>query len=217
MYNSCIFVDADIRISEKLPEYLEFSPGILAFSSCSMIKFMTKKNDRPNIRNKKYWLNQEIITKVANYWQINLEKAKFVQEYFFTVTKNEKFDDFLKTWEILAGYFELKSIYAGEGNIIGLAAAKAEFPLNYDYEKRIKFFKDRVTLAKIRKEQEVNEQELQFLKERRSIAYYPNIFVKINKRLKKKLVFWIRLLILKITNSGYQEIYRCFDGQIKNN
>ncbi|MGD1714623.1 hypothetical protein [Dapis sp. BLCC M172] len=213
MYNTCIFLDADIRIGQKVPADLEFPPGILAFSCWSLFKFMNRKNDQPNIVNKEYWLRQEIITKVSNYWQINLEKSKFVQDFAFIITKNEKYDHFIKTWEIIAGYLELKGIYAGAGFIIGLAAAHTGFAINYDYEKKIKFFKDRLTLEKIRKEQEVNEQELQFLEERKSISYSHNIFVKINKKLKSKLVFWIRLLSLKITTLKYQEIYRCFDSK----
>jgi hypothetical protein len=117
-------------------------------------------------------------------------------------------------WELLAGYFELRRIYIGEGNIIGLSAAIAEFPIFHDYEKKIKFFKDRIYLS-IRKKQQtiINDLEL-LLQEQRKYEYPPrNIIQKIFNKLKHKSGFLVRKTILKFTSWKYRDIYQEIDKQ----
>jgi hypothetical protein len=210
-YDSCIFVDANIRLLEKLPENLNFTSGIVAYSSSSIIKF----NNRVNSKSSQYFSRYfQLIKKVCFHFKIDIEKVKYIQEYFFYVTKNENFYKFLSMWELLAGYFELRRIYIGEGNIIGLSAAIAEFPIFHDYEKKIKFFKDRIYLS-IRKKQQtiINDLEL-LLQEQRKYEYPPrNIIQKIFNKLKHKSGFLVRKTILKFTSWKYRDIYQEIDKQ----
>ncbi|NJO52972.1 MAG: hypothetical protein HC840_30290 [Leptolyngbyaceae cyanobacterium RM2_2_4] len=59
--------------------------------------------------------------------------------------------EFLECWDAIAAFFELNRFYAGEGNAIGLAAAKAGLSVQFDSEDRFPFFKDRIEKVRISK------------------------------------------------------------------
>ena len=136
LYESCIFLDSDIRIVDNVPTDLELPPGITADSCYSIYKLyenMYKQERRENP-------NWQLISTVANKLNINLDDVKFVWEYLFIVKKNSQTEEFIKLWKKIGSFYELNGRFGGEGESMGLAAAKLNIPINYDYAKQIPFF-----------------------------------------------------------------------------
>ncbi|WP_375467144.1 hypothetical protein, partial [uncultured Nostoc sp.] len=133
LFNSCIFIDSDMRILAPVPEDIEWllEPGISARACMDMPKKFAKALGTTN---KKFSREIEVIKKAAQFFNLEpeWENVTFVHEYLFSVTKSTgKEIDFLETWSILAKYFELNGVYEGEGNAIGLAAYKAGLPVRW--------------------------------------------------------------------------------------
>jgi len=172
MFNSCIFMDADMRILSHVSPNLKLLPGITARSCARIIKHNQGiKNIQAREREVK------IINNVANKLNLNLEEDKnifFIHEFLFTVTRDcGREIEFLNYWDKIAFYFELNKFYIGEGNAMGLAAAKAGFPVRHDTMDGFDFFKDRIEKVRIQKgEAEPNEKLVYF--ERHKMLEYPN-------------------------------------------
>ncbi|BAU63185.1 hypothetical protein STA3757_05430 [Stanieria sp. NIES-3757] len=207
LFNSCIFADADVRIIDQIPEQINFEAGIVAHSCYSILKRNNQINENQSSSN-----IFQLIQKVALAFNINVEEVKFVQEYFFYVTRDKGFEDFIDYWEIIAGYFELNHIYYGEGNIIGLAAAKANFSIKYDRERKISIFKDRVEKIKIKLGKSNYEEKSQYFDEHQQIEFSQHSLIeKITNKLKKDFGFYYRLICLKIITFKYLQFYKVFD------
>ena len=190
-FESCVYLDANIRIVDKVPEKLNFCEGIVAYSCCSMVKHKTTFSSL----NDKF----EKIKEVCSLLDLDLDNVKFLNEYFFYVSKNEKLDSFLKYWEKLAGYFENYGFYSGEGDCIGIASAKADFPIYYDYDKKITFFKDSVELSRKKKKQKTMDNLEYYLDIQRRIEYPKRSLVqKIADKLAQKYGMFYRLIKLKM-------------------
>ncbi|MCU0537786.1 MAG: hypothetical protein MUD14_28195 [Hydrococcus sp. Prado102] len=189
LFNTCIFLDADMRILEPVPNNLEWLPGITARTGSNIIKHNQGNNE-----------NIKAIDKVAKKLNLELERVKFVHEFLFVVKSDRgKELKFLKQWEIIGRYFELNGIYAGEGNAIGLAAAKADFPVRFDSVDRISFFKDRIERVRIKKGQ-VNAQEKSIYFEKQKQLEFPNqsIFEKILSKTNNRIGYLFRLVYLRV-------------------
>lgn len=207
LYNSFIFADADVRIIDQIPEQINFETGIVAHSCYSILKRNNQINDK-EINSRIF----QLIQKVSLALELNLEKVKFVQEYFFYVTKDQDFEEFIYYWEIIAGYFELNQIYYGEGNIIGLAAAKANFPIKYDRERKISIFKDRVEKTKIKLGKSSYEEKIQYFNQHQQIEFSQHSLIeKIINKLKKDFELYYRLIRLKTITFKYLQFYKMFD------
>jgi hypothetical protein len=200
-YESCIFVDANIRIKGLIPKKINFEPGIVAYSCYSLIKNFYKegKSDpshkKYKLRNKMFQLSQQ----VCSYYNLNLENIKFIFEAIFYVTKNDRFEDFIKHWDTLADCFELNGIYQEEGTVMGLAAAIANFPVNYDYQKKIKIFKDVLEKHKISIGQADYEQNRNYFEDLQKLENPKySLMQKACKKLNKTIGFYYRLIYLKI-------------------
>jgi hypothetical protein len=64
--------------------------------------------------------------KLAAKLDIDLSQVNFVGESLFAVTASgNQAQAFIQQWHLIARYLELRGIHAGEGNTIGIAAAKA--------------------------------------------------------------------------------------------
>ena len=166
LFNSCIFIDADMRILAPLPQDLKWviEPGIAARACDSMGKKYAKVIT--GVAKPKACREFKVTQAMAQKLNLDLRdnSLKFVYEYLFSVTKDcGKEIDFLKHWEIIAPYFELNGVYDGEGNAIGLAAAKAGLKVRWSDMEGIEFFKDRTELVRIQKGQSnINEMSIYF-------------------------------------------------------
>jgi hypothetical protein len=210
LYDSCVFMDADMRIVDFVPEELNFLPGIVACSSCSILKHNNRKKASSREKKEPFL---KILDNICSVLNLDLEKVKYVNEFLFYVTKDANFPEFIEQWGLLANYFENKGYYAGEGNIIGLAAAKSGFTILQDYEKKIKFFKDRIELVKQKKGQKTIDSLEIYLEQQRKYEYPKvSLIAKITNKMIDKLSFFRRRLHLKIKILRKANLYSKFDN-----
>lgn len=146
MFNSCIYLDADVRICDRVPDDLKWLPGITAKSCYSILKHHKKVIEGVSQKPWQYkaW---EVIQKMAQKLELDLNKddVKYINEFMFVVTRDSGREiEFLNLWDKLALYADLHGVHKGPGNAIGLAAAKVGFPVRHDRLEGIDFFDDRV-------------------------------------------------------------------------
>jgi len=114
LFPTAIFIDADTRLIESLPDNLDFTPGIVGCHQ-SMVEHNKKyrPRDLPNL------------IRVSEKLGIPSEQVNWIGESLFIVTRDGgKEQEFLHFWGKIALYLEMKGMHSGEGSIMGLAAAK---------------------------------------------------------------------------------------------
>jgi hypothetical protein len=202
MFNSCIFIDADMRILAPVPNDMAWlqKPGITA-RVCNLMPKQHSEAITGNVEKKFY--QEYLVTKKATS-KLNLEKdwdnISYIYEYLFAVTKDcGKEIEFLKKWEIIAPYFEINGVYQGEGNAIGLAAAKAKFPIRGSEMNGISFFKAQTELIRIKKGQSKVEDMAIYFEQQRKLEYPERSFLEnITTKLAKGLRIVYTLIALRI-------------------
>ncbi|MFH7027679.1 MAG: hypothetical protein ACHBN1_20340 [Heteroscytonema crispum UTEX LB 1556] len=211
MSNACIFIDADMRILAAVPQDMQWIqvPGIAARACDVMSKKYAKVFN--GTADAKLCKEYKVSKKAAQKLNVELENenVKFVYEYLFTVTKDSgKEIEFLKQWEILANYYELNGVYDGEGNAIGLAAAKAGLQTRWSDMEGISFFKDRTELIRIKKGQSKME-EMSIYFEQQKMLEHPNrsILGKVAVKLTKNIGSLYNLVRLRIVTLNNFDFY----------
>ncbi len=190
MFNSCLFMDADMRILAPLPTNREWQPGITAKIVWENIP---KHNQNP--------FEIRLLYQMAEKLDIKLEEVSFVHECLFVVTRDSGNElDFLKYWDKIAPYFEVRGFCAGEGHTIGLAAAKTGFPLRRDVMNDIVFFKDKLELQEIKKSDANTLDKAEYFEKQRALEYpHRSILNKILHKIKKlhySLYRYLKLIML---------------------
>ena len=206
LFDCCIFMDADMRILENVPENIKWSPGITARSCCGILKHLTSnvRKDNAKRRAKK----RRIVEEVAKKLDLETEQVKWVNEFLWTIKKCAgKELIFLNEWERIGNYFELNGLYGGEGFAIGLAAAKAELPIFYDREKQLSVFKDKAEKSKIKNNQIRVDQKIQKCFEDRKKYEKQNTNYLLSKSLVKILRFLRSLRLVFITLKDWRFYY----------
>ncbi|MBF2016927.1 MAG: hypothetical protein IGS23_17370 [Rivularia sp. T60_A2020_040] len=189
-FDTCIFLDSDVRIIGSVPEDMKWLPGITARTGCNIIKH--------NIGTKRS-LEFATIEQVAQKLDINLQETKWFHEFMFVVTKQAGAEKvFLKLWQNISTYFEMQGIYGGEGNVMGLAAAKAGLNIRFDSEDRFPFFKDNIEQIRIKMGQS-NLADKQIYFQMHKEIEFPKvpIFLKITDKITRQFVLFYRLLKLR--------------------
>ena len=200
LFDSCIFIDADMRILAPIEQELEWQPGITAHTVWTNI-----------LKHNKNEFEIKLLSRMAEKLNLNLEEISFVHECLFVVTKDSgKEQEFLKQWDRIAPYFELNGFYRGEGHTIGLAAAKADFEIRRDRIENIIFFKDKIEHNKIKKGQAKKEDKLDYFKIQKKLEYPQEaILSKASKKLTKILNYFYLSLQLRLrTLTKYNFYYR---------
>ncbi|MEH2238188.1 hypothetical protein [Nostoc sp.] len=214
LFNTCIFVDVDIRILDKIAPNLKFLPGVTARSCTNIVKhnqvYISSVKD---LHKPKRTRDLEIVNKLAQKLDLNLEdeNTQFVMEMLFVVTRQDGREiEFLKHWETIALYCELNGFYGAEGYAIGLAAAKAGLPVRWDAMDGIVYFKDWVERQKIKKGQANPDETLIYFQQHEAIEYRQNsIFQKLVRKLDKFIGYYYRSLCLRLaTLSNFNFYYR---------
>ena len=119
-FEKAIYIDADTKITEPVPLSIDCPTGIVG----------CHKQMLPHI---KQYRSKDVpyIMEIADKLDIDIDRVKWVGEALFMVKKDGgKEQEFLDTWEKIARYLELKGINSGEGNIMGLAAAKVGWDID---------------------------------------------------------------------------------------
>ncbi len=139
-FESCLFVDADVRVLGPLPEHMGFMPGIVARYGCGIIKHNTEGKVRPAFK---------LIQSVAQTLDLKLTEVTWFHEFMFMVGRQKgKEKDFFRDWEAIAHYFQSQGIYDGEGSVMGLAAAYSGFDIHFQRRDFFPCFKDSIQRAK---------------------------------------------------------------------
>jgi hypothetical protein len=116
-----IQIDADTRIAGSLPKVINHSPGLAAIH----IENLVSHNQKYNPERLSY------LYRLADKLKINPDDVSYIGESLFSISVDqEKASVFIHQWDLIARYLEMHGIHAGEGNAIGLAAAKAKLEIS---------------------------------------------------------------------------------------
>ncbi len=121
MFDTVIFIDADTRITAKVPNDMKFLPGVTAN------KFYNIAEAKIN-RERKQELG--ILRRLIDKLDLPIKDVNWVSPDLFAITKDGgKEIAFIQEWDRIARYIQLKAIncrylHREDGNSIGLAAAK---------------------------------------------------------------------------------------------
>lgn len=190
-FKTCIFVDADMRVTGEVPVHFNWKPGITARTGCGITKHnQTRSKDL------------SVISNIAKKWNLSLETVSYVNEFLFTVSRDEgKEIEFLKNWDAIAPYFEVHGVYDGEGNAIGLAAAKAGLEIRFDRVDRFPFFKDRIEQVRIENGEADPQSKISYFEEQRKYEYpQRSILQKLRNNVMNKVAIGYRILHLRINS-----------------
>lgn len=112
-----IHIDADTHIVDRIPEDLHWKPGITSVYE-NLVDHVTKNRPHSLPDLKKVADKLEM---TPNQW----ENAVWIGEALYVVVpEGGKEREFLRMWQKIGDYMELRGMYAGSGNFMGLAAAK---------------------------------------------------------------------------------------------
>lgn len=197
-FDICVFLDSDIRIIGPVPKELKWLPGITARTGCNILKHNLETKTRHGFK---------AIKQVAKKLDINLEETMWFHEFMFVVKKQAGAEQvFLKLWHEISYTFEMQGIYDGEGNVMGLAAAKAGLPIRFDSEDRFPFFKDNIERIRVKMGQSNIKEKQIYFDMHKSIEHPKRaIWRKFFDKITWKAIFFYRLLRLKYIfqrNSG---------------
>ena len=202
-FDTCVFLDSDMRIIGPVPKKLEWLPGITVRTGCNILKHNMETKLRPEFA---------LIEQIAKKLDINLQETTWFHEFMFVVKKQAGAEQvFLKLWQDISYVFEMQRIYDGEGNVMGLAAAKAGLTVRIDSEDRFPFFKDNIERARVKMGQsDLKEKQIYFDKHKQIEYPKRTVMRKIIDKITQKAVLFYRFLRLKYIlkrNSGLQELF----------
>ncbi|HHP7232206.1 MAG TPA: hypothetical protein ACFCUY_15265 [Xenococcaceae cyanobacterium] len=198
LFNSCIFIDADMRILAPIESTLEWQPGITAHTVWTNILKHNKKE-----------FEIKLLSRMAEKLNLNLAEINFVHECLFVITKDSgKEQEFLHQWHKIAPYFEINGFCRGEGHTIGLAAAKAGLDIKRDSMDSISFFKDKLAINKLKKDNFASNQILELLEIQKKYEYpQRKIINKIINKINKIFIYTRCLLYWKIVTISNFKFY----------
>lgn len=186
LFDSCIFMDADMRILAPITNDLHWQPGITAKIAWHNI-----------IKHNKNQREIKLLTRLAQKFNLSLENITFVHECLFVVTKDAgKEIDFIETWKRMADYCELNKYYRGEGHSIGLAAAKSGLEVRKDSMDSISFFKDKLESNQAKSQ---SPEKLVYFQKQKELEYPKISFLqRLIKKVNKIIMYVYRSVKLKV-------------------
>lgn len=114
-FRVAIFVDADTRITGKVPEKV-WPPGM----TCEGFVPILEHPPNQSVPGRK-----QTIQRLAEKLNLSLAQVSFVQESLFVIARDEgKEKAFIQAWGRIGRYFEIQNVKTKDGNPIGLAAAQ---------------------------------------------------------------------------------------------
>lgn len=146
-YDTCIFLDADMRILKTVRLENEiFEPGIKSY----VIKSWKDVTNEALSGGPARWKSKGLRIMRVLRKKLNLKPddkdIPFVVEFLFAVTKFEKINIFLDKWNELAELCEKNQQFRHEGFSIGLAALLTESPISQNSFSGLKFFEPKISI-----------------------------------------------------------------------
>ena len=190
LFDTCVYLDSDMRILGAVPEGMEWLPGITARTGCNILQHNSSSSQRRAL---------PVINQVATKLDINLQETLWFHEFMFAVKKQDGAEvEFFKFWQKISYFFEKQGIYGAEGNVMGLAATLSGLNVRFDSEDRFPFFKDNIEKIRIKKGQSNLEEKQIYFDIHKNIEYPKrSILKKAIDKLIKKIVFLYRLFRLR--------------------
>jgi hypothetical protein len=122
-FRAAIVIDADTRIVADIPTHINWLPGITAGHRENLIehvKTYTPERLKP-------------LSQVASKLGLPLEEITYIGESLYIIARDEgKEKEYLKQLGKIGNYLELNGVHGGDGNAMGLAAAKVGWTVNND-------------------------------------------------------------------------------------
>jgi len=130
LFPVAIYIDADTRILESLPQDIEWKAGMTGRHK-NLVEHVSKYRAS----------SLPILKKLADKLNISddsFNNCRWIGESLFIIVRDSgKEIDFLETWGKVSRYAELKGMHAGEGSLMGLAAAKVEWVIDSEVWEKI--------------------------------------------------------------------------------
>ncbi|MEO0867051.1 MAG: hypothetical protein AAFY17_01145 [Cyanobacteria bacterium J06642_11] len=185
IFDTCIFVDSDVRILGDIPTEMEFPEGLTGRFGCPILKHNKYTKVRPAL---------PLIENSAQTLGLNLDAVVWLHECLFTVRRQNGLEqEFLNQWKVLAYYFQINNIFEGEGNVMGLAAAAAGLNVGFKREDSFPFFKDVIEKERIKKGESSLDLNSPLFKTHKQIEYPHRSFsTKVVQKLTQQWSFYYR-------------------------
>lgn len=151
LFRAAIHIDIDTKILAPVPE-IHWQPGLTSGKDKfeNIIHHLDKVEQYRGISSPQ---EREAFTKLAAKLGVSLAETYWVQEALYIVARDDgKEREFLEVWGRIGQYLELKGIHRGDGNAIGLAAAKVGWTIQTEG------FQE---LVRVRKHLDASKQEKQ--------------------------------------------------------
>lgn len=129
LFRVAIHIDADTTIIDRVPE-IDWKPGITSGKD-KFKNIIAHLDAREKHLGHKIEGEREAFTKLASKLSISLDNTCWVQEALYIIARDEgREKEFIKEWGRIGRYLELRQIHRGDGNAIGLAAARVGWNVN---------------------------------------------------------------------------------------
>lgn len=203
LFESCMFLDSDVRLLGPLVEEMNWSPGITARAGTDLVKHIQ------NIKNPK---KIEVIKAAGQKLNIDLQQVKWLHEFMFVMKRQNGLEgEFFELWQTISYFFEMQEIYHGEGYAMGLAAARIGMTFDFFREDKFPFFKDNIERVRIQNGQAIIQEKQIYFDIHKQIEYPKrSLWEKINNKLSKQVVFYYRLFRLRVFIKKDPNYYKIF-------
>ncbi|WP_199337925.1 hypothetical protein [Nostoc sp. FACHB-280] len=204
LFESCMFLDSDVRILDGVIGQMNWCSGITARAGGSLQQHLAEMKNPQQI---------QVVEEIAQKLNINLQQVQWLHEFMFAMRRQSGVErKFFQLWQTISYLFELRGIYHGEGCAMGLAAAKVGMTIRFEREDKFPFFKDNIEQVRIKKQQSNLEDKKIYMDVHKNIEYpQRSIFRKLVEKLIKKIVFFYRLLRLRKFAKNDPDFARIFD------
>lgn len=114
-FRVAIHIDSDSTILGEIPD-IEWLPGLTSGAYRNILEH-SQNQINPH--------RKQLIQNLGQKLGVSLENANHVEESLFVIARdNGKEIEFIKQWDKIGRYLEMNGVHEGDGNAIGLAAAK---------------------------------------------------------------------------------------------
>ncbi|MFP4006952.1 MAG: hypothetical protein ACLFV6_02950 [Spirulinaceae cyanobacterium] len=198
LFETCVLLDADVRIIGPVSTDLTWPPGITARAGCSLGKQLQ------DIR-KPYEI--EVIQKAAQHLNLDVDNVQWLHEFMFAMSRQDgKEQEFFQLWQTISYFFETQGIYYGEGYAMGFAAAKVGLDFGFDRSDWFPFFKDNIEQVRIKNGQSQRQEKQPYFDTHYQIEYpLRSVPQKVWAKLQKFIALYPRLWRLR--KQKRQDIY----------
>lgn len=191
LFESCMFLDADVRVLGEPIGAMKWSPGITARAGSTLLNHLQGMRKPSEVR---------IIKTTAQKLKVDLQQVQWLGEFMFVMTRqNGREKEFFQLWQTISYFFESRGLYHAEGCIIGLAAAKVGLSFGFFREDKFPFFKDKIESVRIQTGQSSLQEKQAYFKVHRSIEHpQRSLWQRVYQQISRWIIFHYRVLRLKI-------------------